>query len=103
MDPAAPVSIDTRQNQLLLSPNIITTQDMEAWRYARCWCSVALGDTAQTNVLLKSNLGGIPLLVEKKMGRGSMILVAINIEQQLVFLHRGSMSVLANIISNPRK
>jgi hypothetical protein len=90
------VLVDT-SNTLAYIPNRLNMDDWSGWHSATAYGSLNISDTA-SEVILRSRESGLPLLTSTKIGRGTLVCVALNLDAQLTNVVPGAYRLLANIV-----
>jgi hypothetical protein len=92
----AEVLVDT-SNSLAYIPNRLNTDDWNGWQSATAFGSLNVSGTS-SQVVLRAKETGLPLLTSTKVGKGTVVCVALNMDAQFTNVVPGAYRLLANIV-----
>jgi hypothetical protein len=87
---------------LLAGPNLISGADWTNWVVSRAMWSLRVSGEATDETVVRTAKGQDPLLVTRKIGKGRITLVALDIPSQLANLHPGAHRLLGNLLKAER-
>ncbi|MCX6141734.1 MAG: PIG-L family deacetylase [Ignavibacteriales bacterium] len=94
--PGAEVMVDT-SHSLTYIPNRLNMDDWSGWIFSTAYGSLNVSGTA-SEVLLRAKDSGSPLLTSTRVGKGTIICVALNMDAQWTNVVPGAYRLLANIV-----
>ena len=94
--PGAEVSMDT-SHSLTYIPNRLNMDDLRGWFFSTAYGSLNVSGTV-SEVILRAKDSGSPLLTSTRVGKGSIICVALNMDAQWTNVVPGAYRLLANIV-----
>jgi hypothetical protein len=94
--PGAEVLVDTSYS-LTYIPNRLNVGDWSGWMFSTAYGSLNVSGSA-SEVSLRAKDSGAPLLTSTRVGKGTVVCVALNLDAQWMNVVPGAYRLLANII-----
>lgn len=99
IEPLAPdVPVIIPWDGAMRAPNAIAGADWEGWVEARA-CGEIVSSRQDARIILAAGNGTVPLIVDLPEGKGSVTLVAADLQSQLMNYHPGVYRLVANLIA----